>query len=86
MCSLCCGRTREAAACAGCSWYQPPVRSYDPLPRFSTQEVADSEHLQRISFPVEAGLCSLDRARDFALSGVGLRLLEDGSEVAVGDL
>jgi hypothetical protein len=48
--------------------------------------VADSEHLQRISFPVEAGLCSLDRARDFALSGVGLRLLEDGSEVAVGDL
>jgi hypothetical protein len=37
------------------------------LPRYSTQQMEDSTELQGISFPVEAGVCLLDRERQFAL-------------------
>jgi hypothetical protein len=67
VCSLCCGTSRAPTACHGCGFYKAPVRRYGDLPRYSTQQMADSTELQGISFPVEAGVCLLDRERQFAL-------------------
>ena len=67
VCSFCCGTSREPTACCGCAFYKAPQRRYGDLPRYSTQEMEDSTELQEISFPVEAGVCLLDRERQFAL-------------------
>lgn len=67
VCSVCCGTSRQPAACAGCAFFKAPERRYDGLPRFSTQQMEDSTELQEISFPVEAAVCLLDRERHFEL-------------------
>ena len=67
ICSLCCGTTRDGDRCGGCVFFKPPSRNYDRLPRYSTSQMDSSEHLQRISFPIEAAICSLDRTRNFGL-------------------
>jgi hypothetical protein len=67
VCSLCCGQSRDSSPCHGCAFFKAPVRRYDALPRCSTQEMEDSEHLQKIAFPVEAAVCTLDRERQFGL-------------------
>lgn len=67
VCSLCCGTSREPTACHGCAFFKAPVRRYNTLPRYSTQEMVDTTYLQQIAFPVEAAVCSLDRNRQFVL-------------------
>lgn len=70
ICSLCCGSSRQAPACLGCTYFKAPIRKYDPLPRFSTAEMEASEHLQEISFPIEAAVCSFDRQRNYELQDI----------------
>ncbi len=67
VCSLCCGTSRAPTACHGCSYFKAPERRYGDLPRYSTQEMENSTELQDISFPVEAGVCRLDRDRQFGM-------------------
>ncbi len=67
VCSLCCGTSRAPTACHGCSFYRAPERRYGDWPRYSTAEMEGSTELQKISFPVEAAVCLLDRERRFAL-------------------
>ncbi|MBI2895532.1 MAG: hypothetical protein HYY06_18390 [Deltaproteobacteria bacterium] len=67
ICPLCCGTSREPAACEGCTFFRAPARRYDTLPRCPTQEMDGSTHLQQIAFPAEAAVCSLDRDHEFAL-------------------
>jgi hypothetical protein len=78
LCSLCCGTSRQPTACAGCSFYKAPERRYDGLPRYSPREMDQSTELQEISFPIEAGLCSLDRERHFTM--------QDAQAIAVFEL
>ena len=68
ICSPCCGTIRSAEACGDCGFFKPPSRKYDHLPRYSTQEMHDSERLQRMSFPVEAAVCLADRERGYAMT------------------
>jgi hypothetical protein len=68
VCPLCCGTSRSPSACAGCDFFKPPRRRYNDLPRYSTKEMEDSRALQEISFPIEAAVCSLDRARGYAMT------------------
>ena len=67
VCSLCCGTSRAPTACHGCGHFKAPERRYGDLPRYSTQEMEDSTKLQDISFPIEAGVCRLDRDRQFGM-------------------
>ena len=78
VCSRCCETSREATACAGCSFFKPPERRYGDLPRCSTQEMEGSTELQAIAFPVEAAVCLLDRRRHFAL--------QDAQAIAIFEL
>lgn len=68
VCSLCCGSLRKADMCGDCTFYKPPARDYDNLPRYSTAEMEDSERLDQISFPIESAVCLLDRNLGFELS------------------
>jgi len=78
VCSLCCGTSRAPTACHGCSYFKAPERRYGDLPRYSTQEMEDSTELQDISFPIEAGVCRLDRDRQFGM--------QDAQAIAIFEL
>jgi hypothetical protein len=67
LCSLCCGTTRAPTVCHGCAYFKAPERRYCDLPRYSPREMEDSTELQEISFPVEAGVCLLDREQQFGM-------------------
>ncbi|MFB3905371.1 MAG: hypothetical protein ACE15E_18135 [Acidobacteriota bacterium] len=68
VCPLCCASIRQESKCGTCAFYQPPQRNYSDLPRYSTAEMEDSEHLQEIAFPIESAVCSLDRTCGFKLT------------------
>lgn len=53
--------------CGDCTFYQPPARDYHNLPRYSLSDMAASKRLQQISFPIESGICEIDRSLDFEL-------------------
>ncbi|MCH7943885.1 MAG: hypothetical protein IIB67_11740, partial [Proteobacteria bacterium] len=46
------------------------MRKYSHLPRYSTMELDASEHLQKVSFPIESAICSLDRELGYTLTDV----------------
>ena len=68
ICSQCCGTLREADTCGDCTFYKPPARDYDSLPRCSTADMEASDRLLQIAYPIEGGLCALDRSLDFGLN------------------
>lgn len=67
ICSLCCGSLRKADMCGDCTFFKPPARDYNNLPRYLLSDMAASERLQQISFPIESGICEIDRSLGFEL-------------------
>jgi hypothetical protein len=78
VCSLCCGTSRIPTACEGCTYYRAPERRYGDLPRYSAQEMGASAELRSISLPIEAGVCQLDRERQFTM--------QDAQAIAIFEL
>lgn len=62
VCSLCCGQSRGGAKCDGCSYFKDASskRHYHKIPRYSTQEMSDSDRLQDISNVIESIFCKFD--------------------------
>jgi len=60
ICSLCCGTSRSADKCAGCSYYQKPKRKYNDLPKFTTVQMEKDAELADYSDVIEGALCSYD--------------------------
>ncbi|MFH2060235.1 MAG: hypothetical protein ABIJ59_15200 [Pseudomonadota bacterium] len=62
VCSLCCGQSRTAEKCAGCSYYKDVslIRNYRKVPFYSTQRMSDSSNLQDIANVIESILCQFD--------------------------
>ena len=58
---------READLCGDCTFFKPPARDYNNLPRYSLSDMADSERLQQISFPIERGICEIDQSLGFEM-------------------
>lgn len=67
VCPACCGSTRESASCQGCAFYQDPVRRYRDLPRYSAGDLEASDDLLMIAYPVESGICAIDRERGLSM-------------------
>ncbi|HHD57255.1 MAG TPA: hypothetical protein ENK89_06220 [Desulfobulbaceae bacterium] len=61
ICSLCCGENRNREECAGCSFSSGSAieRKYQKVPRYSTEEMADSPELEAISNVIETALCEI---------------------------
>ncbi len=64
ICSLCCGQTRNEAACQGCVFYQADqtIRKYSDVPSYSTKQMGASDELQGYSDIIETALCECDHA------------------------
>ncbi len=62
VCSICCGQSRTAEKCAGCSYYKDVslIRNYRKVPFYSTQRMSDSSNLQDIANVIESILCQFD--------------------------
>lgn len=60
ICSLCCGTSRSADMCTGCSYYQKPKRKYNEVPKFTTIQMEKDTELADYSNVIEGALCSYD--------------------------
>jgi len=78
ICSPCCGEIRAPAPCSGCGYWRPDERHYGNLPRFAPRDIEQSSKLRSIAFAVEAGVCALDRRRDYAM--------DDAQAIAIFDV
>jgi hypothetical protein len=69
ICSLCCGQTRTAEDCQGCSFFKgPTLRNYGKLPYFELQEMSKYSDLQDLAELLEKTVVQIDRKTD---GGVG---------------
>ena len=65
ICSLCCGQTRTAEACKGCSFFKGPApRNYGKLPYFEVREMSKYTDLQDLSELLEQAIVQVDRKMD----------------------
>ncbi len=77
ICSLCCGTTRTADACAGCSFYQAPKRDYNSVPAYTVSEMDGNEELERCGNAIEGALCAYDTRQENALTDKdAIRIIE----------
>ncbi len=83
ICSPCCGETRNADACEGCSYFSPAsaARNYKKAPHFPLKRMADDMVLEKMANVVESAICQFDeqegrRLTDRAAAGVIERLLD----------
>jgi hypothetical protein len=62
ICSLCCGESRTAETCQGCSYYKDPrlIRNYKSAPHFSLNMMSNLNSLQDQANVIESAFCSLD--------------------------
>ncbi len=60
ICSLCCGTSRSADVCTGCSYYQKPKRKYNEVPKFTTIQMEKDTELADYANVIEGALCSYD--------------------------
>ena len=62
ICSPCCGTNRNHEQCRGCLYFfDVPKRNYKDIPRYSTQEMADSSELEQRASVIEAALALIDQ-------------------------
>ncbi len=62
ICSLCCGQTRTAEDCQGCSFFKgSSKRNYSKLPYFELREMAAYSDLQDLSELVETTITQIDQ-------------------------
>lgn len=65
ICSPCCGTQRNDEQCRGCLYFSnAPRRNYKAIPRYSTQEMADSSDLEQRASAIESALARLDQNQD----------------------
>ena len=77
ICSLCCGTTRTADACAGCSFYQAPKRDYNSVPAYTVAEMEGNEELERCGNSIEGALCAYDIKHEDGLTDKdAIRIIE----------
>ncbi len=78
ICSLCCGQSRTAAQCSGCSFYKDDSknRNYRKVPFFEIQEMSNSFELQGISNVIESVLCALNIESEEFTDQSAAKLLE----------
>jgi len=77
ICTLCCGTTRTADACAGCSFYQAPKRDYNSVPAYTVSEMDGNEELERCGYSIEGALCAYDTKHESALTDKdAIRIIE----------
>ena len=62
ICSLCCGESRTAETCQGCSYYKEPrlSRNYKSAPHFSLNMMSNLNSLQDQANVIESAFCRLD--------------------------
>ncbi len=60
VCSLCCGITRNAESCLGCTYYQKPKRLYGEVPAYTTQQMDGNQELESYGNVIEGALCTYD--------------------------
>jgi hypothetical protein len=79
VCSVCCGESRNAERCVGCSFFKDDrlSRNYSKTPYIPLQAMADNPDLQDYANEIESAICrfDLDHHEDVADKQV-LRLLE----------
>jgi len=63
VCTLCCGKTRKAEACQGCSFYKEPELppKYDKVPAYTVRQMNNSMDLQAWSNAIEGAIGAFDR-------------------------
>ena len=79
VCSLCCGQSRNADKCTGCSFYDgvSQKRNYRKVPFYAIQQMSNSMAFQDISNVVESILCGFDiENEDEFTDKMALQLLE----------
>jgi hypothetical protein len=62
VCSICCGDSRKAEKCAGCSFYKEDklIRNYSKVPFVSLEQMADDPDLQDYANVMESAICQFD--------------------------
>ena len=67
VCSLCCGQSRTADKCTGCSYYKNDSdgKNYQRIPGYGVKQMSDSMALQDIGNVVESILCRFDTESEF---------------------
>lgn len=68
ICSLCCGTSRSAEKCKGCSYYKKPKRKYNEIPKFTTIQMEKDERLADHANVIEGAFCSYDIQLDNKLN------------------
>lgn len=77
ICSLCCGQTRQESSCAGCVFYQAPIRKYTDVPAFSVSDMDMREDLQKYSSAIENAIFRFDLATEHTIRDeVPIRIYE----------
>ncbi len=77
ICSLCCGKTRNAEACSECVFYQKPKRKYSEVPAYSVSEMNGSMELESYGNTIEGALCAYDIEQDRKLKDSdAIRIIE----------
>lgn len=64
ICSLCCGETRSAENCSGCSYFsdKKPIRNYRKAPHYPLNRMSNSMSLQNKAEIIEQSICKFDDA------------------------
>lgn len=79
VCTLCCGKTRKAEACQGCSFYKEPALppKYDQVPAYTVRQMSNSMDLQVWSNAIEGAICAFDRDTGGTITDdVPIRIME----------
>ncbi|MDA3897034.1 MAG: hypothetical protein PF482_12915 [Desulfobacteraceae bacterium] len=66
ICSLCCGETRAAEKCGGCSYFVDTrsIRNYKKAPHYALQRMSDDIQLQSAADVIESAFCLFDTQLD----------------------
>jgi hypothetical protein len=66
ICSLCCGETRAAEKCGGCSYFVDTrsIRNYKKIPHYALQRMSDDIQLQDEANVIESAFCQFDNQLD----------------------
>jgi hypothetical protein len=79
VCTLCCGKTRKAEACQGCSFYKEPELppKYDKVPAYTVRQMNNSMDLQAWSNAIEGAIGAFDRDTGRTINDdVPIRIME----------
>ena len=79
ICSLCCGETRSAEKCDGCSFFKDmqSIRNYKKAHYYTPTQVSDDMDLQDQAVVIESAICRFDEEQDGDLTdGMVQRILE----------